>query len=207
MKRDVKYVDGWDFERIIPCHGVSTLAVSLLWCSFAYVHWTRMSSKGRARRRGAVCTPLTCTEGRSRTKDKWRCTVVSSVFCMLCIPLQRSVLSILQCNLLEPEVYDSISIAYSTFAQMAVVHFIRGVRRYSCHLYHQDFAATSACCWCSPRAPSALRPTAMPSTPFSRRLCNAPSSNSSAMEALPQDDWKPYPPCLHINDHQQIEVM
>lgn len=27
MKKDVKTVAGWDFERIIPCHGVRTTAV------------------------------------------------------------------------------------------------------------------------------------------------------------------------------------
>ena len=28
MKRDVKTVAGWDFERIIPCHGVRAIAAS-----------------------------------------------------------------------------------------------------------------------------------------------------------------------------------
>ena len=33
MKRDAKAVAAWDFERIIPCHGVSLLTwLSLYWC-------------------------------------------------------------------------------------------------------------------------------------------------------------------------------
>lgn len=42
MKRDVKTVAGWDFERIIPCHGVGPLSLSSR-------HTTESTDAGRDR--------------------------------------------------------------------------------------------------------------------------------------------------------------
>ena len=47
MKRDVKTVAGWDFERLIPCHGVRVMSRR-----FASDHSDHFSHRTSSRRMG-----------------------------------------------------------------------------------------------------------------------------------------------------------
>lgn len=65
MKKDVKTVADWDFERIIPCHGVSPAYVIYLCETTSNVSGVtrRTSSKKPVNRPGWMPTGLICKLG------------------------------------------------------------------------------------------------------------------------------------------------
>ena len=85
MKRDAKTVAGWDFERIIPCHGVRHRYLEMLnhCVYFIFSLWLRMSLRRTRNKLGRMPSSLSsmikCTMLLYLIRTSWLLCIVSLV--------------------------------------------------------------------------------------------------------------------------------